>query len=284
MAGKKSTDDADRGTSRPVVSQHLPRDSKTLWRMVLDLDAFIKQVEECSEQQDFGVVVETFAHLQQQILGVAAVRATALPGPKKARRLNIEPAMLVCMQHLNPEDVDKRLAALNVAMNTWSAETNRPAGRRPLFIDAAKQKAFFLTTAAKAKRLSAIIQAVRHAIKDVLGPFYALRQQILKRIAAVKNRGEARRNREEVADPGGRPFWTPPKLARHMGIKADKIHVWIRSGELRAINTCQQPGGRPRYLISAAEVKAFLASRKTTSSAKPSRRRSKSANGITEFF
>ena len=54
---------------------------------------------------------------------------------------------------------------------------------------------------------------------------------------------------------------TPPELAARLGVKADKVVAWIRSGELRALNAATKPGGRPRWLIDEADVAAFEARR-----------------------
>jgi len=54
---------------------------------------------------------------------------------------------------------------------------------------------------------------------------------------------------------------TPPELAALWGIAADKILGWIRAGELRAVNAATSGGGRPRWLIDIADIKAFEANR-----------------------
>jgi hypothetical protein len=54
---------------------------------------------------------------------------------------------------------------------------------------------------------------------------------------------------------------TPPQLARQWGIDTDKVLVWIRNGELRAINAATRLGGRPRYLIDVCDIEAFEARR-----------------------
>ena len=50
---------------------------------------------------------------------------------------------------------------------------------------------------------------------------------------------------------------TPVELAREYGVCPSKIHEWIRSGELRAINAARSPNGRPRYLIDRADILDF---------------------------
>jgi len=61
-------------------------------------------------------------------------------------------------------------------------------------------------------------------------------------------------------DPAGtsrRQKITPPELARRWGVDKAKIIVWIRSGELRAIDASTRRGSKPRYLIDLADIAAF---------------------------
>ena len=41
------------------------------------------------------------------------------------------------------------------------------------------------------------------------------------------------------------PYRTPPQVADLYGVDVHKILVWIRSGELGALNLAAKPGGRP---------------------------------------
>lgn len=68
---------------------------------------------------------------------------------------------------------------------------------------------------------------------------------------------------------------TPPEIARLWGITPDKVLVWIRSGELRAIDASTSQGERPRYLVDIDDLAAFERSRSTApkAEAKPARRR-----------
>lgn len=54
-------------------------------------------------------------------------------------------------------------------------------------------------------------------------------------------------------------YFTPPELARELGVAAEKIIAWIRSGELAAIDVSERRGnGRPRYRVRAEEWRQFL--------------------------
>lgn len=61
---------------------------------------------------------------------------------------------------------------------------------------------------------------------------------------------------------------TPPQVARLWGINPDKVVAWIKSGELRAIDASTRPGGRPRYLIDVADIRAFETRRLVSEAAK----------------
>jgi hypothetical protein len=75
---------------------------------------------------------------------------------------------------------------------------------------------------------------------------------------------------------------TPPQLARFWGVSADKILVWIHSGELRATNLAMRRSGRPRWRIDLADALAFEAGRAATAS--PGRPRRKRPEEIIAYF
>ena len=56
-----------------------------------------------------------------------------------------------------------------------------------------------------------------------------------------------------------RPFLTPPGVAKLLRVSPDKVHGWIRRGDLKAVNVGN--GFRPRYRVSRANLDAFLATR-----------------------
>lgn len=76
-----------------------------------------------------------------------------------------------------------------------------------------------------------------------------------------------------------RKFWTPPQLSTMSGIKQDNILGFIKSGELRAINTAANANGkRPRWRIAESDWLEFLERRanKPPAPVQPVRRRRKS--------
>ncbi|MBM4069106.1 MAG: DNA-binding protein [Planctomycetes bacterium] len=80
-------------------------------------------------------------------------------------------------------------------------------------------------------------------------------------------------------------YTTPPKFAKLLGVDADKILAFIRTGQLAAVNLAVNPQGKPRYRIALADAERFLQSRATTPpAAKPRRRRRTIAAPVKEYF
>ena len=74
---------------------------------------------------------------------------------------------------------------------------------------------------------------------------------------------------------------TPPKIAQQLGVCVDKVHGWIKRGELRAVDVSEQPGhGRPRFRIDPGDLTDFLRGREVVARPKPQRRRRKSSDVI----
>jgi hypothetical protein len=65
---------------------------------------------------------------------------------------------------------------------------------------------------------------------------------------------------------------TPPEIARKWGIAVQKIHAWIRSGELPAIDASTGRKGRPRFLIDVDDLAEFERRRMVRQPAKPARK------------
>ena len=83
-----------------------------------------------------------------------------------------------------------------------------------------------------------------------------------------------------------RAWYTPSQLARERHVGIAKIHRWIRSGELLAINHASTRLSPPRWRISAEAVEAFDRSRSSRGSTPAAPTRSRRSKGIpvTEFF
>lgn len=68
---------------------------------------------------------------------------------------------------------------------------------------------------------------------------------------------------------------TPPALAKRYGVGIAKIHSWIQSGELRAMNA-GSGGRRPRYLIDLQDLADFEKRRQVVPAPAPAPRPRKS--------
>jgi hypothetical protein len=77
-----------------------------------------------------------------------------------------------------------------------------------------------------------------------------------------------------MTEPAASPrALSPQDVAQRLAIKPEKVIAWIRSGDLRALNTAATtgPGRRPRYKISPADLAAFETARQTSPPAAPHR-------------
>jgi excisionase family DNA binding protein len=58
-------------------------------------------------------------------------------------------------------------------------------------------------------------------------------------------------------------WFTLPEVAELLGIDDMKLHGWLKSGELVAVNVASKPNGRPRWRIAAESLQAFLEKRQS---------------------
>lgn len=78
---------------------------------------------------------------------------------------------------------------------------------------------------------------------------------------------------------------TVPLLAKLWGVSPNKVHYFVKTGELRAINIATHPDQRPRYLIDVSDIEAFERRREVIPSAEPpTRRLRKSAGAAKDYF
>jgi hypothetical protein len=56
-------------------------------------------------------------------------------------------------------------------------------------------------------------------------------------------------------------------------VSEDKIRLWIRSGELPALNTARTRSGKPRFVILPHAIEQFAAARSPAVPPKPARRK-----------
>jgi excisionase family DNA binding protein len=78
-------------------------------------------------------------------------------------------------------------------------------------------------------------------------------------------------------------YLTPPEIAKRYGVDEHKVHHWIQTGELPAVNVATNTGGRPRYRISPSDLAIFELARTVGPQVKAVRRRRKDPL-IHEFF
>lgn len=79
-------------------------------------------------------------------------------------------------------------------------------------------------------------------------------------------------------------YLTPPELARELGVGTNKVLFWIESGELRAINVATSRKNRPRWAIEPEEIERFKASRSSAPQPKQAPRKSRTPDGVKEYF
>ena len=79
-------------------------------------------------------------------------------------------------------------------------------------------------------------------------------------------------------------YYTPPQIARHLGVKHDTVLTWIHGHELQAVNLAARSGGqRPRWRISRQALDDFLSRRSASPPPKTRQRRRQPDNVITFY-
>ncbi len=76
----------------------------------------------------------------------------------------------------------------------------------------------------------------------------------------------------------------PREVAREYGVSVDKVLAWIRAGELPAINGATTQTGRPRFLISRADLERFEVSRAVVPPPEPAPRRRRKDPADVQYF
>jgi len=79
---------------------------------------------------------------------------------------------------------------------------------------------------------------------------------------------------------------SPPMLARMLGVGLDKVHAWIKSGELIASNLATLPTQRPRWQVTREAVEQFMLRRANRTPTRRQRRKAQAPQsaGYVEFF
>lgn len=76
-------------------------------------------------------------------------------------------------------------------------------------------------------------------------------------------------------------FWTPPRLARILGVGPDQILSFIRAGELKAVNTSLT--GRARWKIDPRDLQKFLDARSNQKPEPTTRRKQSASTCVREY-
>lgn len=79
-------------------------------------------------------------------------------------------------------------------------------------------------------------------------------------------------------------YFTPPQFATSLGVSADTVLAWIRSGELEALNLAGSRCTRPRYRISQDAIDRFLRLRAVAVQPRQQRRRNGDELEVMKFF
>ncbi len=77
---------------------------------------------------------------------------------------------------------------------------------------------------------------------------------------------------------------TVRQVCERLGVNASKVGIWIRSGELRALNVALRKSNKSRWRILPADLAAFEAARSTPPHTTPSTRRRKADPSAHKFF
>lgn len=80
---------------------------------------------------------------------------------------------------------------------------------------------------------------------------------------------------------------TPPQVAKRLGVNDSKVRGWINKGFLRAVNTVDPGGQRPRWKISEEELASFRLRRAAVplpKSARPRHPHPEQPAGFVDFF
>jgi hypothetical protein len=83
---------------------------------------------------------------------------------------------------------------------------------------------------------------------------------------------------DSIADP--QRGFTPREVARRYRVSPDRVRGWIRSGELKALNTARARCARPRFVILSRHLADFERSRLVSPPTKPAPRRRRQTGAI----
>lgn len=77
---------------------------------------------------------------------------------------------------------------------------------------------------------------------------------------------------------------TVPAYAEECGVTQATVLLWIRNGELQAVNVARKPGGRPSWRISREAIERFEAGRTATPRPVATKTRRRKSPEVIEFY
>jgi excisionase family DNA binding protein len=280
------------GTQSPAPAKsplhELARDPRALRRVHAAVHRFVEQfeaevdaaVDAARARQLTAIkrIEHTVRYLHSRYL---LTDQAAGASPRKPKGLVVEPDFVLGLGLLEALPLLGCLDRLHGAIVALEPYDGVPFNRRPLVLRTTGSKAETrkktASESATAGPEETALAALDRAGHDLVG----LLRGLVERLAARCTTRAARRKRPKVAPSG---MLTPPQVARQLGVSPDKIHAWIRKGELHATNVAAARGGRPRYRISENDLANFQKTRQNVKpTPKPPRRRKKD-DGVIEFF
>ncbi len=232
----KSSSASDRQPAAKSPLCRVARDPRVLRRAHAAVHRFVEQIE--SEVEDavnaararqlapIKRIEQTVRHLYSRYL-----LTDQAGGTRKPRGLAIEPDFILAMKALEAAPLAGCLSAIHDAIAGLEQYEGVPFARKPIMLRHAGGKAESIATGPEETALAAL-ERVGH---DLIGLFHGLTE----RLAENSTARAARQKKPKSAASG--PL-TPPKVAKRLGVSADKVRSWIAKGELNATNVAAEKG------------------------------------------
>jgi len=160
--------------------------------------------------------------------------------------LVVAPDLVPGLMCLAPARLAECVAELQEAIRAVQPYEGKPFERKPVVVGSSREKTDIQRKLRAEARLAAKersegigLAALERAGTDLVNLFRDLLAWSAARVGGAGSRRKAVRHETPA-------MLTPPKLAKRLGVSADKVRGWIKSGQLAATDVCNRPGGRPR--------------------------------------
>lgn len=279
----KSSNSSDRQPADKSPLHQLARDPSALRRAHAAVHHFVEQFEDEVEDAVHAArarqlasirdIEQTVRYLQSRDLLADQAAGTC---PRKPRGLAIEPDFILGVEMLEAVPFGDCLERLHNAIVALQPHEGKPFGRKPLLL---RPRGTSKSAAAVTKPgpEETALADLERATDDIINLFRGLVKQL-----AASSTTRAARRKTPKGEPSG--MFTPPQVAKQLGVSPDKILAWIRKGELHATNVAAVGSGRPRYRISAEDLAKFQAMRQNVKPPPKPPRRGKKDDGVIQFF